>query len=301
MSRDWEQTFRNWSKPSSDTEQQKAENAECMICDAIAESGKLSARNVQVFAQGSYKNNTNVREDSDVDICVCCYDSLFEDFSFANGLTRVNVGLSPATYLFPQFKNNVEEALVAKFGRAGVTRGNKAFDVHANSYRIDADVVPCFEHRRYWLLPFLHSWFVSIPNIQGTWKGHVTPSGIDLEAGHVNRPITAYLVIRQTFSSISARLITSESSSELLAGNIVCSTDGLHCLFGTYLNTPRMQKRDESPMHYGGLLLHVHAGPPIKLQGQYWTDRNTRGELTFSRHARKLAQSFEEATALTTS
>lgn len=30
-----------------------------------------------------------------------------------------------------------------------MTRGNKAFDVHANSYRVDADVVPCFEHRRY--------------------------------------------------------------------------------------------------------------------------------------------------------
>ena len=32
---------------------------------------------------------------------------------------------------------------------AGITRGNKAFDVHANTYRIDADVVPTYEHRRY--------------------------------------------------------------------------------------------------------------------------------------------------------
>jgi hypothetical protein len=30
-----------------------------------------------------------------------------------------------------------------------VTRGNKAFDVHANSYRLDADVVAAFELRRY--------------------------------------------------------------------------------------------------------------------------------------------------------
>lgn len=30
-----------------------------------------------------------------------------------------------------------------------VTRGNKAFDLHSNSYRVDADVVACFEHRRY--------------------------------------------------------------------------------------------------------------------------------------------------------
>jgi len=31
MSVDWEQTFRNWSKPTSETESIKAENAESMI------------------------------------------------------------------------------------------------------------------------------------------------------------------------------------------------------------------------------------------------------------------------------
>jgi len=30
-----------------------------------------------------------------------------------------------------------------------VKRGSKAFDIHENTYRIDADVVPTFEHRRY--------------------------------------------------------------------------------------------------------------------------------------------------------
>ena len=35
------------------------------------------------------------------------------------------------------------------FGESAVVRGNKAFDVHENSYRIDADVVPHFEYRLY--------------------------------------------------------------------------------------------------------------------------------------------------------
>jgi hypothetical protein len=30
-----------------------------------------------------------------------------------------------------------------------VTRGKKAFDIRENTYRISADAVPCFEHRRY--------------------------------------------------------------------------------------------------------------------------------------------------------
>lgn len=149
MARDWEQTFRNWSKPSSDTEQEKCENAERMIREAITENQALSKLDVKVFAQGSYKNNTNVRLDSDVDVCVCCYDVLFSDFTFAEGFSKEDVGLTKPPFVYSQFKNEVEKALVAKFGRNGVTRGKKAFDVHENSYRVDADVVACFEHRRY--------------------------------------------------------------------------------------------------------------------------------------------------------
>jgi len=50
---------------------------------------------------------------------------------------------------FADFKNLVQQALESYFGKNSVTRGNKAFDVHANTYRIDADVLPTFEHRRY--------------------------------------------------------------------------------------------------------------------------------------------------------
>jgi hypothetical protein len=35
------------------------------------------------------------------------------------------------------------------FDRGAVQRGNKAFDVHANTYRVDADVVAAFEYRWY--------------------------------------------------------------------------------------------------------------------------------------------------------
>ena len=149
MSRDWEETFRAWSKPSSATEQERADNVERMIRDAITESKTLAKHTIEVFVQGSYKNNTNVREDSDVDICVRCLDVFFYDFSMADGITKDDADISDASYTYAQFKNDVGQALAAKFGERGVTRGNKAFDVHENSYRVDADVVPCFEHRRY--------------------------------------------------------------------------------------------------------------------------------------------------------
>lgn len=58
-------------------------------------------------------------------------------------------GLDPATYFYSNYKNDVETALIDYFGNDTVSRGNKAFDIHANTYRVDADVVVCFRHHRY--------------------------------------------------------------------------------------------------------------------------------------------------------
>ena len=145
MARDWAATFDSWAKPVSDTENEKCERAERMIRAAIGESQALKAHTIRVFTQGSYRNDTNVRQDSDVDIAVCCTDICMPDFSMAPELTRAEVGISDAQYSHQQFKNEVGAALVAYFGSGGVTRGNKAFDVHENTSRVDADVVPCID------------------------------------------------------------------------------------------------------------------------------------------------------------
>jgi len=149
MSRDWETTFRSWREPSSDTEDQKCQNAERMIREAIQEDETLSNHRVEVIAQGSYRNNTNVRLQSDVDICVRFMDTFIPDYTHANGLTNEILGFGDSKYTYSQFKVDIETALKNKFGSQSITRGNKAFDIHANTYRVDADVVPCFEYRLY--------------------------------------------------------------------------------------------------------------------------------------------------------
>ena len=148
MATDWEQTFRNWSKPSSDDECEKQENAERMIGDAIRAHDSLKSRDVKIIPQGSYRNNTNVRQESDVDVCVSCMNPFFVDYTFAD-YGDSEAGNSDATYSYSQFKNDVQSALEAKFGKKGVTRGDKAFDVHANTYRVDADVVAAMAYRLY--------------------------------------------------------------------------------------------------------------------------------------------------------
>lgn len=148
MTRNWEETFQSWAKPPGKTEQEKCERAETGIRKAVASSSALTQRSIAVLAQGSYRNRTNVRQDSDVDICILCRDSFF--FDLPEGYKPEDFGFkTPADYSYPCFKNDVYEALIGSFTPAGVTRGNKAFDVHENSYRVDADAVACFEYRWY--------------------------------------------------------------------------------------------------------------------------------------------------------
>jgi len=148
MARDWEAQFREWAKPPGKTEQDRCDNAAAAIRNAIKDSERLRSRGVTVFAQGSYRNNTNVRKDSDVDIGVLCTETFFYG-QLPKGLTPQQLGFSDSSYQYCQFKNEVEEALVDYFGRAAVTRGNKAFDVHETRYHVEADVAAFFEHRRY--------------------------------------------------------------------------------------------------------------------------------------------------------
>lgn len=151
MAKDWESTFRAWSKPPSATEEEKCARAESMIYDAIKNDEILRAKNIEVFTQGSYRNNTNVRLESDVDICVLCKDVFFYDLPVNK--TKSDAGIYDAQYTYVQFRNDVGTALVNKFGMKSIKRGNKAFDVHENTCRVDADVVACFEHRLYHIKP----------------------------------------------------------------------------------------------------------------------------------------------------
>jgi hypothetical protein len=149
MSRDWEAVFTTWSKGPSDTENQRAENAERQIRQAIALDPNLSSRNIKVFTQGSYRNRVNVRKDSDVDIGVLCFDAYFPEYPDDNVKALMEKTASAATYTYAVYKNEIESALINRFGRANVTRGKKSFDVHENTYRVEADVAAFFEHRRY--------------------------------------------------------------------------------------------------------------------------------------------------------
>lgn len=143
-----EEQLARWAKAPSETEEGKCQNAVSQITDAIrAKFGN----SVSIILQGSYKNRTNVRLDSDVDIVVRHNDFYFSDVSGMSESDKQKfwADFTSASYTFSQFKNDIQTVLVNKFGSTAVERKNKCIRVKGGSQRVNADVVPCYVHKRF--------------------------------------------------------------------------------------------------------------------------------------------------------
>jgi hypothetical protein len=64
-------------------------------------------------------------------------------------LAAFQQAFSNATYTFAEFKAGVVTRLTTAFGKDDVTPGNKATKIKANGSRRSADVVACYQYRRY--------------------------------------------------------------------------------------------------------------------------------------------------------
>lgn len=164
-----EEQLKRFAAPLSETENDKCKNAIREIRDALKQLGYNSSTDdinpleydtyaysttlrkpntqeeIQIFIQGSYANNTCVKGESDVDIAVIRKDKY--ETAFGEEFT-------PYTFLFEGkseaklFKDDVERALRSKF-LYSVWRKNKSIKVDGNTYRKQADTVPCFGMKYY--------------------------------------------------------------------------------------------------------------------------------------------------------
>lgn len=147
-----------------------------------------------------------------------------------------------------------------------------------------------------WMLPFVNGWFTHRPVLMGTWQVSLQTEWKDPKTKTIPGPIVCYMSVRQTFSSLSMRLMTAESASTLIADSVVRSNDGVFQVVGVYMNTPSIALRGKrSEIHYGALLLSVPGLRPKTFEGHYWTDRLTKGSLKFVRHVAGVLTTYEEA------
>jgi uncharacterized protein YbaA (DUF1428 family) len=109
-----------------------------------------AAKSFEVFLQGSYGNDTNIYAESDVDVVIRLDSIMRSDLSAlpAEQQQAYHSAYGKAAYTFAEFKGAVTDHLVGAYG-ADVDPGNKAVKIKANGTRRNADVVICFQYRRY--------------------------------------------------------------------------------------------------------------------------------------------------------
>lgn len=143
----------------SETERGKAARTQNMIRSHLEEDRSLRKYSVSTYLQGSYKNSTNVRGDSDVDMGCATETSFFYDLTdlpdkkeyqwqASSLLEEVQASITPATYTYWDYRRDVYASLKTEYG--AVEDGNKAITIAGNTYRLDADVLPCLVHRQYY-------------------------------------------------------------------------------------------------------------------------------------------------------
>lgn len=154
-----ESMLTNYSQPLSATEDGQCKNAIRMVADALKTLGftddnaaitplytdtfayslrmrrSSDSRNIKLFVQGSYANNTNVRTESDVDVAVIQEETFLPEYRKDSVYPQsgADYGFTPAPAAAKTFKDEVQEALKCKFG-TDVERKNKSIKVHGNTY-----------------------------------------------------------------------------------------------------------------------------------------------------------------------
>ena len=122
------------------------------IRNALLASGTpYAGKDVDVFLQGSYGNDTNVYAESDVDVVIRLDDTIYTDLSDLSADDRAlyDVNRTAATYSYDTFKADVIKTLKAAFGDAFVKEGPKAVWIKPSGNRRSADVIVSTEYRRY--------------------------------------------------------------------------------------------------------------------------------------------------------
>jgi hypothetical protein len=138
--------------------------------------------------------------------------------------------------------------------------------------------------------------FYKRPNLAGTWQVSLQSSYVDPKTSERASEIKGYAAVRQTFSSISLRLMTEQADSFLITGNFEIQNDGVAYLYGVYQSDPNIHLRSSvSEIHYGSFKYRVLGSPPSELNGHYWTDRNTSGSIRLFDRRVEIFDSFSHA------
>jgi len=146
---------------------------------------------------------------------------------------------------------------------------------------------------RAWRWKVFQGWLIPFPDLQGTWAGTIQSTWTATARELAAPPIPVLLVVRQSFASITCVMYSNESTSSSSAAQIIGEEgSGQPQLCFIYSNRPRATLRDRSELHEGAAMLRIAARPKRILEGQYWTDRKTTGDIQVLFKSKNLTDRF---------
>lgn len=108
-------------------------------------------KDFNVYLQGSYGNDTNIRSDSDVDVVIQLNSTFHRDISdlSEDQVRAYKSSYDSATYHLSEFKKDILSHLKDSYGLTVVDEGKKSIKLLGNSGRLNADVIVCCQYRDY--------------------------------------------------------------------------------------------------------------------------------------------------------
>ena len=157
-----ESTLSKWSHHQAAT---AFKQAHVPIREALGEHKALKQSKYEVFLQGSYKNDTNLGGDSDVDVVVRLSSKLKPAVASLTGERLQKDGSHRFVYgEWKSFRDEALKAMRARFGKAAES-GRKTLKVPKGKIPADADLVVTVSHMEGigFYLPDEERWVVSFP------------------------------------------------------------------------------------------------------------------------------------------
>lgn len=117
-----------------------------------------------------------------------------------------------------------------------------------------------------------------VPKLYGEWNGIIKSSYDEF-----NKEFKFKIIIKQTLLNIYVDLITNESSSVSITGELIKDNKNEYALIYSYRNEPKENVKNRSQIHYGTAKLSIINESELK--GMYFTDRKTTGNMILKKNS----------------
>lgn len=160
---------------------------------------------------------------------------------------------------------------------------------------IDAIIVGIFT-KFLWKFRIFRGWLVPFPNLNGTWTGEIHSDWINPKNKKNISPIPVMLTIDQTFFHINFLMTTEEMKSHsYVEGFKIDKENQIKQVAYLYTSKPRIVLDSRSLPSDGAIIFEIIEKPKMKLKGQYWTDRKTKGEILLSFYNKKMLEEMPKS------